>query len=80
MSNYKRATFEEEDGTDVPADGAISPDSVEVSVGQGSVWMCSFQNIYPKPHTSNESNNLSPTVTLRGITLAQFPQIVEEQK
>lgn len=32
MSNYKRATFEEEDGTDVPADGAMSPDSVEVGV------------------------------------------------
>lgn len=39
MSNYKRATFEEEDGTDISADGAISPDSVEVGVGQGSVWM-----------------------------------------
>lgn len=31
MSNYKRATFEEEEGSDIPADGAISPDSVEVS-------------------------------------------------
>lgn len=31
MSNYKRATFEEEEGSDIPPDGAISPDSVEVS-------------------------------------------------
>lgn len=31
MSNYKRATFEEEEGSDIPADRAISPDSVEVS-------------------------------------------------
>lgn len=31
MSNYKRAMFEEEEGSDIPADGAISPDSVEVS-------------------------------------------------
>lgn len=57
MSNYKRATFEEEDGTDIPADGAISPDSVEVSVGQGSVWMCAFYVyfqtfFYPMPHTN----------------------------
>lgn len=63
MSSYKRATFEEEDGTDVPADGAISPDSVEVGVGQGSVWMCTFyvfiQTFYTMPHTNKETNNLS---------------------
>lgn len=63
MSNYKRATFEEEDGTDVHADGAISPDSVEVGVGQGSVWMCTFlclhSDIYTMPHANKETNNLS---------------------
>uniref|UniRef100_A0A3B1IG29 endothelin-converting enzyme 1 n=1 Tax=Astyanax mexicanus TaxID=7994 RepID=A0A3B1IG29_ASTMX len=37
MSNYKRATFEEEEGTDVPADGAISPDSVEVGFRKGGI-------------------------------------------
>jgi len=59
MSNYKRATFEEEDGTDIPADGAISPDSVEVSLGQGSVWMCAFYVFFfqtfflnPMPHAN----------------------------
>lgn len=31
MSSYKRATFEEE-AADNPADGAMSPDSVEVSL------------------------------------------------
>lgn len=67
MSNYKRATFEEEDGTDVPADGAISPDSVEVSsvgFGSGSVLdvyiLCLLSDFfYPLPHTNNETNNLS---------------------
>ncbi|XP_056118554.1 endothelin-converting enzyme 2b isoform X1 [Rhinichthys klamathensis goyatoka] len=39
MSNYKRATFEEEDGTDIPADGAISPDSVEVGFRKGGVQL-----------------------------------------
>ncbi|KAI2655920.1 Endothelin-converting enzyme 2 [Labeo rohita] len=39
MSNYKRATFEEEDGTDVPADGAISPDSVEVGFRKGGIQL-----------------------------------------
>uniref|UniRef100_A0A672MFI4 Endothelin-converting enzyme 1 n=1 Tax=Sinocyclocheilus grahami TaxID=75366 RepID=A0A672MFI4_SINGR len=39
MSNYKRATFEEEDGTDIPADGAISPDSVEVGFRKGGIQL-----------------------------------------
>ncbi|XP_017206533.1 endothelin-converting enzyme 2b isoform X4 [Danio rerio] len=39
MSNYKRATFEEEDGTDVPVDGAISPDSVEVGFRKGGIQL-----------------------------------------
>uniref|UniRef100_A0A8C1CYI7 endothelin-converting enzyme 1 n=2 Tax=Cyprinus carpio TaxID=7962 RepID=A0A8C1CYI7_CYPCA len=39
MSNYKRATFEEEDGTDISADGAISPDSVEVGFRKGGIQL-----------------------------------------
>uniref|UniRef100_A0A673NCN6 endothelin-converting enzyme 1 n=1 Tax=Sinocyclocheilus rhinocerous TaxID=307959 RepID=A0A673NCN6_9TELE len=39
MSNYKRATFEEEDGSDIPADGAISPDSVEVGFRKGGIQL-----------------------------------------
>lgn len=31
MSNYKRATFEEEEVSDAPAEAASSPDRVEVS-------------------------------------------------
>ncbi|XP_076831918.1 endothelin-converting enzyme 2b isoform X3 [Brachyhypopomus gauderio] len=37
MSNYKRATFEEEEGADIPVDGAISPDSVEVGFRRGGI-------------------------------------------
>uniref|UniRef100_A0A4W4HPB7 endothelin-converting enzyme 1 n=1 Tax=Electrophorus electricus TaxID=8005 RepID=A0A4W4HPB7_ELEEL len=37
MSNYKRATFEEEEGADIPVDGAISPDSVEVGFRKGGI-------------------------------------------
>ncbi|MCJ8740172.1 hypothetical protein PDJAM_G00055850 [Pangasius djambal] len=40
MSNYKRATFEEEEGSDIPADGAISPDSVEVGFRKGGIQLC----------------------------------------
>ncbi|KAK1162393.1 endothelin-converting enzyme 2-like isoform X1, partial [Acipenser oxyrinchus oxyrinchus] len=37
MSNYKRATFEDDDVPDIPADGAASPDGVEVSFRKGGV-------------------------------------------
>ncbi|XP_023678299.1 endothelin-converting enzyme 2b isoform X1 [Paramormyrops kingsleyae] len=37
MSNYKRATFDEDDVADFPADGAISPDCVEVGFRKGGV-------------------------------------------
>ena len=35
MSSYKRATFEEDEVSDHPADGGLSPDSVEVSTRGG---------------------------------------------
>ncbi|KAG5836976.1 hypothetical protein ANANG_G00234360 [Anguilla anguilla] len=35
MSNYKRTTFEEDDVADMPADGALSPDSVEIGIRKG---------------------------------------------
>lgn len=39
MSSYKRATFEEEEVADNPADGGMSPDSVEVSLSSlVDVW------------------------------------------
>ncbi|RXM99755.1 Endothelin-converting enzyme 2 [Acipenser ruthenus] len=37
MSNYKRATFEDDDVPDIPADGAASPDCVEVGFRKGGV-------------------------------------------
>ncbi|XP_056138989.1 endothelin-converting enzyme 2b isoform X1 [Lampris incognitus] len=39
MSSYKRATFEEEEVSDVPADGNMSPDSVEVGFRKGGVQL-----------------------------------------
>ncbi|XP_036392017.1 endothelin-converting enzyme 2b isoform X2 [Megalops cyprinoides] len=39
MSNYKRTTFEEDEVADIPADGAISPDSVEVGFRKGGVQL-----------------------------------------
>uniref|UniRef100_A0AAY4EHJ4 endothelin-converting enzyme 1 n=1 Tax=Denticeps clupeoides TaxID=299321 RepID=A0AAY4EHJ4_9TELE len=39
MSNYKRATFEEEEVADIPADGTISPDSVEVGFRKGGIQL-----------------------------------------
>ncbi|XP_030633266.1 endothelin-converting enzyme 2b, partial [Chanos chanos] len=39
MSNYKRATFEEEEAADIPADGALSPDSVEVGFRKGGIQL-----------------------------------------
>ncbi|CDQ92354.1 unnamed protein product [Oncorhynchus mykiss] len=38
MSSYKRATFEEE-ATDNPADGSMSPDSVEVGFRKGGIQL-----------------------------------------
>ena len=39
MSSYKRATFEEEEAAENPADGGMSPDSVEVSLSSlVDVW------------------------------------------
>lgn len=59
MSNYKRATFEEEDGSDIPTDGAISPDSVEVGVGQRlylTLIQCRRYLKYTKENCNDTSN------------------------
>ncbi|XP_028650828.1 endothelin-converting enzyme 2b isoform X1 [Erpetoichthys calabaricus] len=37
MSNYKRATFEDDDATEIPADGAASPDCMEVGFNKGGI-------------------------------------------
>ncbi|CAB1348496.1 unnamed protein product, partial [Coregonus sp. 'balchen'] len=39
MSSYKRATFEEEEAADNPADGGMSPDSVEVGFRKGGIQL-----------------------------------------
>jgi len=44
MSSYKRATLEEEEASDTPAEAASSPDRVEVS--ERSAHMLNFSKLF----------------------------------